>query len=112
MSKRLARVSGTLQHELSDIIKKETSDPRLEDLIITEVDVSPDLRYAVVYISTLTSDVNQALEALKKAKGYLKKHIGRHLKMRYLPDLEFREDKSLNHAMKIESMIKKIRGKE
>lgn len=108
MSKRLARVSETLQHEISSIVKKELADPRLEGITITEVDVSPDLKYATVYITSLTISAEEALKALKKAKGKIKSYIGKELSLRYLPELDFKEDKSLEQAEKIEKIIKNI----
>lgn len=108
MSKRLARVSETLQHELSAIIKKEISDPRLLDITITEVDISPDLKYATVYVTSLTTKIQDVLDALKKAKGYFKILIGQNLNLKYLPELDFKEDKSYENAMRIENIIKKI----
>lgn len=108
MSKRLARVNETLQHELSAVIKKEIADPRLSDVTITEVDVSPDLKHAVVYVTSLTIKIDDVLKALRKAKGFLKNHVSTHLKLKYLPDLEFKEDESFERAERIENIIKKI----
>ena len=111
MSKRVKRVSETLQHELAAILKKDTSDPRFSKVTITEVDVSPDLRNATVYITVLESDAEEAVTALTGAKGYLKNLIGKDLSLRFLPELIFKEDKSLSHADKIDKIIKKLQDK-
>lgn len=108
MSKKIERVNDAIQKEIGLIIKKEIADPRIDNVTITDVDVSPDLKNASVYVSAITTDVDQAIKALRKAKGFIKLKIGERIRIKYLPDLKFEKDETIDEAMKIERIIKEI----
>jgi ribosome-binding factor A len=100
-----------LREELSEIIRREVKDPRIGFMSITAVDVPPDLRTARVYVSVLGSDEERekTLEALRSAAGYIRHILKPRLRMRQIPDLEFRDDRSMEYAEQISSALREIR---
>ena len=95
-SNRIGRINEEIQRELSALIRT-VKDPRVKGLIsITAVDTTPDLRYAKIYISVLDkSDCAQVLKGLRSASGYLRRELGRALRLRYTPELSFVQDDSI-----------------
>jgi ribosome-binding factor A len=100
-----------LREELSEIIRREVKDPRIGFMSITAVDVPPDLRTARVYVSVLGTDEERekTLEALRSAAGYIRHILKPRLRMRQIPDLEFRDDRSMEYAEQISSALREIR---
>ena len=103
MTRRTRQVGELLKEEVDDIIRKEMDDPRLGFWSITRVDVPPDLRSARVYISVLGTDDERAetLAAMRAAAGFIRRHLKPRLRMRQIPELEFRDDRSLEYAATI-----------
>ena len=103
MSRRTLQVGEFLREELTDIIRREVKDPRIGFFSLTRVDVSADLRLARVYVSVLGTDDERAgtLAALRSAAGFIRHHLRPRLRMRQIPDLEFRDDRSMEHAEQI-----------
>ena len=107
---RNERVASAVRRELSDILQNELKDPRVRNATVTEVNVSPDLRNARVYISFLTDskeEVDEAMKTLKKAKGFLRSTLAGRLNLRYMPDLDLRYDELLTKSMELEALIAK-----
>jgi ribosome-binding factor A len=108
MGRRTRQVGEFLREELSDIIRRDVKDPRIGFMSVTRVEMSPDLRYARVYISVLgTEDErNETLTALRSAAGFIRHHLKPRLRMRQIPELEFRDDRSMEHAEQIARALK------
>ncbi|MBA3414431.1 MAG: 30S ribosome-binding factor RbfA [Chloroflexia bacterium] len=108
MSRRTLQVGELLREELTDIIRREVKDPRLGFWSITRVEVPPDLRSARVFISVLGSDEERTgtLKALASASGFIRHHLKPRLRMRQIPDLEFRDDRSMEHAEEIGRVLR------
>ena len=109
MSRRLERVNGLLRQEISAIVSSDLSDPRLGSLIsVTEVDCSPDLGSAKVYVSVLggQKEKSASLEALKSAAGFVHRNLRGRVRLRTVPSLEFRLDESIEAGFAI---LEKIR---
>jgi ribosome-binding factor A len=85
----------------------QASDPRLELVTVTDVEVTPDLRLAHVYVSVLGEDeeVQQSLAGLRHAAGFLRRELGASVSLRYLPELHFRLDESLERGLRIEQLL-------
>src|ERR1035441_9262115 len=101
--RRILRVSETVREELSEIIGFEMEDPRLLEVDVTDVQVSPDSRHAVVKVA-LRGDQkqqNQALDALAHASGYLRRELALRLQLRQVPELHFEQDKNPNVESRI-----------
>jgi ribosome-binding factor A len=93
-------VGEMLREELTDIIRREVKDPRVGFMSITRVDVPTDLRSARVYVSVLgdESERSATLTALRSASGFIRHHLKPRLRMRQIPELEFRDDRSMEYA--------------
>jgi ribosome-binding factor A len=96
-SYRNERTAEQIQHVISELLERRVKDPRLRLVDVTIVKLSPTMREATVYVSALDGaavkgDVMNGLEA---AKGYLRREVGRLLKLRNVPELYFRWDESL-----------------
>ena len=110
-SKRNNRLSGEMKKTITNIIRKQLKDPRISDMSsITEVKVTEDLRYAKVFVSVYGNQeiVNSTIEALDNAKGYIRKELGKYLKIRYTPELLFERDNSIEHGIRINKLIEKV----
>ena len=114
MTRRTRQVGEMLREELSDIIRREVKDPRIGFMSITAVEVPPDLRSARVYVSVLGTDEERekTLEALRSAAGYIRHILKPRLRMRQIPELEFRDDRSMEYAEKISAALREIRETE
>jgi len=112
---RQGRMGEEIRKIISDLLFKGLKDPRLSAMIsITAVEVTSDGSYATVYVSVLgmNSDPEKAaaqqqdtLDALNSAKGFIRKEIGRQIKLRHVPDLIFKIDKSLEYGRHIDELI-------
>lgn len=111
MSRRTRQVGEFLREELTDIIRREVKDPRIGFMSVTRVDVTADLRHAAVYISVLGTDDEreETLAALRSATGFIRHHLKPRLRMRQIPELEFRDDRSMEHAEQIARTLREIR---
>ena len=110
MSRRTRQVGEFLREELDDIIRREVKDPRLGFLSLTGVEVSDDLRSARVFVSVLGTDeeLAETIDALRSASGFIRHHLRPRLRMRQIPDLEFRADRSMEHAAQIARALHEI----
>lgn len=108
MSNRLEKVNSLVKRYLSDIISYELSDPRLEGSMITisSVNVSPDLKYAKVYISVYgKTPAQEVLSLIKSAGGYIKKLLAPKLDLRSTPTLDFGLDTTCEYSQKINDIV-------
>jgi ribosome-binding factor A len=108
--KRLDRVNQLIKEEISTLLQRELKDPRLGFVTVTEVETSKDLRLAKVFVSVL-GDERQwtaSLTALASARGFVRNWLRQHLDLRVTPDLDFRADRSMEHAAKIQSLLKQV----
>ncbi len=110
-SRRQRQVAELLHQEISQLIQYRTQDPRLGFVTVTDVEVSPDLSYAKVYVTVLgdETDVQSTLAGLESATGYFRHELGQSLKLRYVPKLVFKIDTSLEHGMQIDSLLDSIK---
>lgn len=106
-STRTARVARQVQQELSQIIEEQLKDPRVGMVTLTAVQMTPDLRLARVYFSRLgePEERQEAKEALEHAAGFLRRELGQRLRLRYLPELRFHIDDSLDRYDRISELL-------
>jgi ribosome-binding factor A len=111
MAYRQNRLAEELKNEISAIIMQEVRDPRVGFATVTEVKVSPDLRYARVFISVFGSpeEKKQTLDALAKATGFIRRQIGSRIKLRYTPELSFDYDESVEQGDRMMQLIDEIK---
>ena len=107
---RIERVNELVKREISEIIHVELQDPRIQFVTITHVNVSPDLRYARVGFSVLNGEqeVQSTLNGLNRAKGLIRKMLGKRIMTRYTPEIDFIHDKSVEYSAFIEQKLKEI----
>ncbi len=109
-SRRTERLNELLLKEISETVIRELNDPRIRNVTFTAVDITRDLRLARVYYSVLDPDQNRdaASQGLQSAKGVIKRALGPRLSLRYMPDLEFLYDASIQRAEQIEKLLKSV----
>ena len=106
--RRSSRLSGEMRKAISEIIINDVKDPRISELMsITDVHVTEDLKFAKVYVSDY-NDLDTTLIALESAKGFIRKEIGKKVKMRIIPELIFIKDDSIEKGFLMTSLIDKI----
>lgn len=111
MTRRTRQVGELLREELTDIIRREVKDPRIGFFSITRVDVPPDLRTARVFVSVLGTDEERqnTQDALRSAAKFIRFHLKPRLRMRQIPELDFRDDRSMEYAQQISERMQEIR---
>jgi ribosome-binding factor A len=107
MSVKRARVNERIRTILSELLLREVSDPRLQGITVTEVSLDSELMYATVYVNALGDEEreDEVMSALKKAGGYLRREVGQRIRLRNTPELNFRWDKSLAEAERINQLL-------
>ncbi|PTQ56043.1 MAG: Ribosome-binding factor A [Candidatus Carbobacillus altaicus] len=111
---RVQRLQEQIKKELGVLLQQELKDPGIGFTTVTGVELSGDLKFAKVYISVMgdASQEEVALSALKRAQGFLRSELGRRIPMRYIPELLFKLDHSLDYGMRIEQMLKEIKDEK
>ena len=110
---REERVGAELHRELALILRDEVRDPRLNRVTIQEVRVVRDLSHARVFFTLMESDqAKQVEKALNKAAAFLRRRLGEVVKLRTIPQLHFEYDQSLEHGMRLTSLIDKAVASE
>lgn len=109
MSHRIDKVESLIKEEISLIFLYKLQDPALGFVTITNVKVSPDLRIAKVYISVLDKERrNEVLDKVIERTGYIRSELAHRIKIKFIPELKFFIDDTLDYVEKIEGLIKKI----
>ena len=108
--KRLDRVNQLIKEEVSLILQRELKDPRLGFVSVTGVETSKDLRVAKVFVSVLGGDEQwkASMAALSSARGFVRNWLRQHLDLRVTPEIDFRPDHSMEHAARIQALLKDL----
>lgn len=107
---RFERINEELKKQISHIINYELNNPNVTGLIsVTKAKITPDLKYAKVYVSILNSkNTKETMAALKKSSGYIRTGIAKTINLRITPELIFELDDSMEYGAKIDSILKDI----
>ncbi|MGC8659129.1 MAG: 30S ribosome-binding factor RbfA [Desulfomonilaceae bacterium] len=106
---RKERVSELLKQTISDILTHDIKDPRTSGITITDVLMSPDLKTARVFFSSLADGQIEAhLKGLTKAEGFIRRRLRIELDLKYIPTLTFSYDSSFDYSLKINKILKEI----
>lgn len=110
-TRRSTQVADVIRAELSTILQRELNDPELGFLTVTEVELSPDLKFARVFVSSLDKpkERQKALAALKHAAGRIRHLLAQRGGLRYTPELEFRLDETAERAATIDRLLQKVK---
>lgn len=111
-SLRIERINSLLREVISEVIRKELKNPKVqtEMVTVTEVKVTKDLRYAKVYVSILLEkkEQNIAIETLKQSAGFIAVQSSQKVRLRFFPQLSFLLDESAERASRIETLLNKV----
>lgn len=107
--KRSTRVGELLREILAAILLERVADPRLQEVTITEVDMSPDLKLARVYYAVRQgTDQDEVVIALDKALGFIKQEVAREHILRTMPEFHFLPDQTLDKAARMEELLESL----
>jgi ribosome-binding factor A len=110
MSYRNVRIADQIRRELARLLREEVRDPRVGFVTLTDVDLSPDLKHARVYITTLAEDRESTMEALRRATPFLRRALARQRNLRFTPQLRFMIDESVTTGFRVEELLQEIGG--
>jgi ribosome-binding factor A len=107
--KRSVRVGDLMRQEIADILIHKIKDPRIGFVTITGVEVSDDLRHAKVFVSIYKEEERETtLKIIEAAKGFIRRELGKRMSLRFIPELIFRIDKSIEYGAKIDQILKEL----
>ena len=111
---RQGRINEEIKKELSQVINYELKNPNVTGMIsVTKVKVTPDLKYAKVYVSILNSkNISKTMEGLKESSGFMRSKIAKNVNLRITPELVFEVDDSLEYGEKIDSILKELKKED
>ncbi len=110
--KRAVRVGDQLLKEIADLVIKKVNDPRVKGATITGTHLSNDLKQATVYYSLIgdEKDVVRTQTGLDRAKGFIKREIGNRMNLKYIPNITFKHDPSLEKGSYMERLFEKLKS--
>jgi len=110
MSRRTSMVEEASREVLAEVLASEVKDPRVGFVTITGVKVSPDLRHARVFVSVLGEDeeVARSMAGLESARGYMRSELGKHLRLKYLPEIEFVLEHGTEEALRLANLMREV----
>ena len=104
---RTRRIAEEIRKIVSTMLINGIKDPRINSLVsVTDVEVTSDLSYAYIYVSILGGDEESTLDGLKSACGYIRREVGKNIKIRHTPEIIFKIDDSLLKGMYMDELIK------
>jgi ribosome-binding factor A len=108
-TRRTSRVGENVRDALAQVLRTDLKDVNLGWSSISEVEVSPDLNYARVYITGLKEEeTKQAVEELRRVAGKVRHLLGKRIHLRYTPELDFRYDETAMRALRIETILHEV----
>jgi len=112
MGMRSKRVRGQLKKEISRVLQEDLNDPRIGFVTLTRIDLTDDLRYAKVYFSVLGDEAakQSSTEGIQSAVGYIRRLIGERLKLKYVPEISFKLDKSIEYSINLEKTFERLKN--
>ncbi len=108
VSKRPARVAESIRERLAELLLRKIRDPRVVGASLTGVDMTPDLRTAIIYFCCAEGEEVNVQEGLDSAQGFLRSQLAKSLALRYMPKLVFKNDLSISHHSEMNKILKEI----
>jgi ribosome-binding factor A len=111
---RQEKLAELIAAELSDLLRMRVKDPRVGFASITHVEVSGDLRHAKIFVSVMGSPEEKAgtMKGLKNATGFLRHELASRLTLRYMPEITFKLDTSIEEGARILELIRQVEQEE
>ncbi len=107
---RSQRVAEQVRRELAELIRLEVKDPRVGFITLTDVEITPDYAHAKVYFTSMTGEegLDEILAGLRRASGFLRRELGRRVRIHTTPELHFHYDKSVEQGSRLSQLIDKV----
>lgn len=111
---RPQRVAEQIRHEIAGLLQRGVKDPRIGFVSVMAVRMSPDLSYANVYVSLFGTESERkgSLVGLRRSAGWMRREVGRRIKMRVTPEIRFFEDTTLDDVYRLEERFREIRAEQ
>ena len=111
---RIEKIQELMKQEISQIILQELKDPRIGFVTVTQVEITGDLRNAKVYVSLMGNEeqIKDCWRGLQSSLGFIRREIGKRIRLRFTPDLTFALDKSLDYSAHIQKLLLKIQAED
>ncbi len=112
--KRSEQLKKSLIREINNIIYRKINDPRIKFVTITRIKASPDLKYAKIFVTIYNDEAQQkkALKGLKSATKFIRGELGKDLKLKFTPKIEFKIDKDVEYQYKLLKIINEVHEKQ
>ena len=109
-NRRVLKAAQAVREVVSMAILRDIKDPRVKDVTVTFVEVSPDMRHAKVHVSVMGDETKQnlCLRGLQNSAGYLQSKVGKRIDTRYTPKIQFSLDKGMKHAMMVTRILEEV----
>jgi ribosome-binding factor A len=108
-TRRTSRVGENVRDALVQVLRSDVRDFDLGWSSISEVEVSPDLHYARVYITGLKEEeTKETVEELRRVAGQVRHHLAKRIQLRYTPELDFRYDETAMRALRVETLLREV----
>jgi len=110
--KRATRVGDLILREIADVILRRVKDPRVRGATLTGINLSNDMKHARVYYSTIGGEeaIVEVQAGLDSAKGFIKRQIGFRMELKYIPDIVFMHDPSLEKGQRMEKLLQELKA--
>jgi ribosome-binding factor A len=112
--KRAEKVAEAIHEIISGLLIRDVKDPRIGFTTVTDVKLSDDLHLATIYFTVVGDDSKKksAEKGLNSARGFLRKELGKNLRMRYVPDIIFKYDVSTDYGRRIDTLLEELKKTE
>jgi len=111
--KRSTRLGDLIREEIAEIILHKLRDPRIGFVTVTGAEVSEDLRHATIYLSVFEDSKREdTLSIVRASASFIRGELGKRLKIKYIPFLTFRIDKSMEYGMKMDRLLDEIKAEK
>ena len=107
---RIEKLQELIKQEVGKMLLYDIKDPRIGFVTVTEVEMTGDLREATIYVSIMGNDeqIKNSMEGLQSALGFIRREIGKRIRLRFTPEISFAPDKSLDYSEHIQKLLLKI----
>ena len=107
---RIEKLQELIKQEVSKMLLHDIKDPRIGFVTVTEVEMTGDLREATIYVSIMGNDeqIKDSMAGLKSALGFVRREIGKRIRLRFTPEISFAPDKSLDYSEHIQKLLLQI----
>jgi ribosome-binding factor A len=104
------RVAERIRAILSELLLREVADPRLKNVTVTEVTLDPELMFADIYVNALGDESRQdeVMAGLSRAQGFLRREVGKRMRLRTLPELHFHWDETLERGERMNQLLSSL----